>query len=92
MDVWDIILGIAIIIGAWYADSKVRGYQFIISELRDENRRLEKNLEITESSKEWVSKAYDNLLEQHCKVIEKYNIQLPIREEEETNDTNSTLH
>lgn len=93
MDWWNIILGIAIIIGAWYADSKIRGYQFTISELRDENRRLEKNLEITESSKEWLSKLYDDLLEKHYEIIEKYNIQLPIRdEEEESNDTNSALH
>lgn len=62
-------------------------YDRTISELNAENRRLEKNLEITESSKEWASKAYDNLLEKYCELLEEYE-----KLKEETNDTNSTLH
>lgn len=100
MDVWDIILGIVAVIGVWLTASKIQGYEFTISELKDENRRLEKNLEITESSKEWLSKLYDDLLEQHEMLLGKYNP--PPRwweseesnqdKKEETNDKNSTLH
>jgi hypothetical protein len=73
MSFLEIVLGIVIVIGAWYADSKIRGYQFTISELKDENRRLEKNLKITESSKEWLEKLYDDLLEKHELLLGKYN-------------------
>lgn len=75
-------------------------YDRTISELNEENRRLEKNLEITESSKEWLSKLYDDLLKKHEMLLGKYNP--PPRwwesedgdqeNKEETNDTNSTLH
>ena len=87
MDLLDIVLGIVIVIGMWLTASKIQGYEFTISELKDENRKLEQQVEHERYFKDWAhndSEKYQNLYEDLLADYEKLK--------EETNDKNSTLH
>ena len=94
MSLWEKIFGIVIIIGIWLTTSKMQRYEHTISELRSELRKAERELELKQSTFDWLNGAYEELEERYFKALETHNIPFNWEKEikEETNDKNSTLH
>ena len=74
MEIFEIVILVAIFIGSIYINSRFEDKIRTISDLKDELRRTTSELELKQSSLEWHRDAYNKALERYFNVLERYDI------------------
>lgn len=74
MDIWEIIVTIAVGAVAYHIHCEFEEKNRIISDLKEEVGQIKRELKFEQSSKKHADELYDNLLETYYKVLETYNI------------------
>lgn len=91
MSLFEGIIAFAVVLVGYYISRKFEDKGKEVSDLKEELRQTKRELELKQSSLEWAEGAYDKLLQDYYKVLERYNIpvnweSLEAEEEQEYED------